>query len=183
VPRSEGIERGPYRESVSYEAELAPEQLLFEQAQAIERLPSEEREAAQHRLRELKVVLIRRIISDQLGYIDIAKDWFSVSDLEDIWRRRIGLGKIGGKAAGLFLAARILQKIGDESIQASLRVPESYFLGSDVMYIFMAMNGLMHWNDQKYKTEEQIRTEYPQIQEQFRAGDLPPEVVKELRHP
>jgi hypothetical protein len=49
------------------------------------------------------------------------------------------------------------------------------------MYIFMAMNGLMHWNDQKYKSEEQIRVEYPQIQEQFRAGVLPPEVVKELR--
>ena len=67
------------------------------------------------------------------------------------------------------------------SIRACLHIPESYFLGSDVMYIFMAMNGLMHWNDQKYKTEEQIRTEYPQIQEQFRAGVLPPEVVKELR--
>ena len=49
------------------------------------------------------------------------------------------------------------------------------------MYIFMAMNGLMHWNDQKYKAEEQIRAEYPQIQEQFRAGVLPPEVLKELR--
>ena len=25
------------------------------------------------------------------------------------------------------------------------------------------MNGLMHWNDQKYKTEDQIRRDYPQI--------------------
>lgn len=166
---------------VSFDAELAPESLLFEHARAIEGMPLPEREAWQHRLRELKVVLIRKLISDQLGYIDIAKDWFSISDLEDIWHRRIGLGKIGGKAAGLFLAAHILEKIGDDSIRACLRIPESYFLGSDVMYIFMAMNGLMHWNDQKYKSEEQIRTEYPQIQEQFRAGVLPPEVVKELR--
>ncbi len=178
----EGAEPLPVDMLATFNPELAPEQLLFERALAIEHLPPDEREARQHTLRELKVVLIRRIISDQLGYIDIARDWFSVADLEDIWRRRIGLGKIGGKAAGLFLAAHILEKIGDESIRQCLRIPESYFLGSDVMYIFMAMNGLMHWNDQKYKSEEQIRTEYPQIKEQFRAGVFPPEVVKELRH-
>jgi hypothetical protein len=39
---------------------------------------------------ESKVVIIRSMISDQLRYINIAKDWFSVSDLEEIhglsWR-------------------------------------------------------------------------------------------------
>jgi hypothetical protein len=140
-----------------------------------------ERARWEHRLRELKAVLIRRLISDQLAYISIAKNWFSVSDLEDIWHRRIGLGRIGGKAAGMLLAGHILNQVGNESIRACLCIPESYFLGSDIMYIFMAMNGLMHWNDQKYKSEEQIRTEYPQIQEQFRAGVFPPEVLKELR--
>lgn len=166
---------------LDFDPEFAPESLLFEHARAIERMPLPDRRDWEHRLRLLKVVLIRKLISDQLGYIDIAKDWFSVSDLEDIWHRRIGLGKIGGKAAGLFLAAHILEKSGDEAIKACLRIPDSYFLGSDVMYIFLAMNGLMHWNDQKYKSEEQIRTEYPQIQEQFRAGVLPPEVLKDLR--
>ncbi len=179
--KPESIEVGPGEMLATFNPEVAPEALLFEQAMAIERMASPERETWKHRLRELKVVLIRKLISDQLGYIDIAKRWFSVADLEDIWRRRIGLGKIGGKAAGLFLAAHILEKLGDESIQQCLRIPESYFLGSDVMYIFMAMNGLMHWNDQKYKSEEQIRTEYPQIKEQFRAGVFPPEVLKELR--
>jgi len=161
--------------------DFAPESLLLDQAFAIERMPAQERAAREHRLRELKAILIRRLISDQLGYISIAKDWFSLSDLADIWHRRIGFGKIGGKAAGMLLAACILNKAGDDSVRACLRIPESYFLGSDVMYIFMAMNGLMHWNNQKYKTEEQIRTEYPQIQEQFRAGVFPPEVLKELR--
>lgn len=165
----------------SFDPELAPENLLFEQALAIERMPDQERIIWEHRLRELKVVLIRKLISDQLGYINIAKNWLTISDLENIWRRRIGLGKIGGKAAGMLLAASILNKAGDESVRACVHVPESYFLGSDVVYIFMAMNGLMHWNTQKYKTEEQIRAEYPQIQEQFRAGVFPPEVLKELR--
>ncbi len=164
-----------------FDPELVPESLLLDQAQAIERLPDRERASLEYRLRELKVVLIRKIISDQLGYIDIAKDWFTIADLTDIWQRRIGLGKIGGKAAGLLLAARILDRVADESLKACLRVPESYFLGSDVIYLFMAMNGLMHWNDQKYKPEEQIRAEYPQIKEQFRAGVFPPEILKELK--
>lgn len=164
-----------------FDPEFIPESRLIDHALTIERLPPEDRAPLEHHLTELKVTLIRRIISDQLRYIDIAKQWFTVTDLGKIYQRRIGFGRIGGKSAGMLLAACILNKAGDESVRACLHVPESYFLGSDVMYIFMAMNGLMHWNNQKYKPEEQIRTEYPQIQEQFRAGVFPPEALKELR--
>ncbi len=179
--KAEARSPAPLDVLADFDPELAPEHLLFEQAEAIEKLPIAERASLEYRLRELKVVLIRKIISDQLGYIDIAKDWFTIADLADIWHRRIGLGKIGGKAAGLLLAACILNRVADEAVKAHLFIPESYFLGSDVIYLFMAMNGLMHWNDQKYKSEEQIRAEYPQIKEQFRAGVFPPEILKELK--
>lgn len=161
--------------------ELAPENVLFEQAYAIERVPPEERHILEARLRELKVILIRRLISDQLAYINIAKDLLTIGDLEEIHRRRIGNGKIGGKAAGLILAARILQAKADEELKAAIRIPPSIFLGSDLIYIFMAMNGLMHWNNQKYKPEDQIYRDYPLICEQFAAGKFPPEVVDQLR--
>ena len=49
------------------------------------------------------------------------------------------------------------------------------------MYLFMAMNGLMYWNDQKYKPEDQIRLEYPRIQDEFQAGIFPPEILKVLK--
>jgi hypothetical protein len=29
-----------------------------------------------------------------------------------------------------------------------LRVPESWFIGSDLLYTFMALKHLFHWNDQ-----------------------------------
>lgn len=48
------------------------------------------------------------------------------------------------------------------------------------MYTFMAYNGLMHWNYQKYKVEEQIRAEYPQIQRDYLAGEFPSDVLDEL---
>jgi hypothetical protein len=42
------------------------------------------------------------------------------------------------------------------------------------------MNGLMYWNDQKYKSEEEIRGEYSQIKAEFKAGKFPPEILAEL---
>ena len=118
-------------QQVTFNPELAPEELLFEQAMAIERMPADERVLLDHRLEELKVVLIRRIISDQLAYLNIARDWFSIADLIQIRKNKIGYGKIGGKAAGLLLAARILEKVADDSLKKHICVPESYFLGSD----------------------------------------------------
>jgi len=166
---------------IPIDPELAPEEVLFDQARAIERMPDADRLALDHHLRELKVVLIRRIISDQLAYINLAKDWLTIADLAKIHRRKIGPGKIGGKAAGLVLATRILEETAEESLRPFIRSPESYFLGSDLMYVFMAMNGLMHWNDQKYKPDDQIRDEYASIQEQFQAGGFPPEFLQLLK--
>jgi hypothetical protein len=164
-----------------FDPEIAPETCLFKQAKAIELLPEGEQPAWEHRLCELKVAIIRRIISDQLAYINVAKEWFTFDDLEQIYQHKIGYGKIGGKSAGMLLAARILNEVADETLKAGIQVPESYFLGSDLMYIFMVMNGLMHWNNQKYKTEDLIRAEYPLIREQFQAGVFPPEVLEEVR--
>ncbi|HKZ54850.1 MAG TPA: PEP/pyruvate-binding domain-containing protein [Anaerolineales bacterium] len=166
---------------LSFDPELIPESRLIEHALSIERLPTGDRAALEHHLTELKVTLIRRIVSDQLDYINIAKRWFTVADLADIYRRRLAFGRIGGKSAGMLLAARILNEVGGEDLRASVSVPESFYLGSDLMYIFMAMNGLMHWNDQKYKPEDQIRAEYPQIQEEFVAGEFPPEILVEFQ--
>ncbi|MBE0410994.1 MAG: PEP/pyruvate-binding domain-containing protein [Anaerolineales bacterium] len=166
---------------VSFNPELAPEFMLFEQAQSLEQMEPSERERAAARLQEIKVVLIRRLISDQLAYINIAKEWFAVADLAEIKRRKIGEGKIGGKAAGMLLALRILNEVADDQIKASLDIPISYFVGSDVMYSFMAVNGLLHWGDQKYKPEEQIRTEYPQIVEDYLSGEFPIDILEELK--
>jgi hypothetical protein len=166
---------------LSINPELAPQELVFEQAMRIESMPAEERARYEARLQESKVVLIRQLISDQLRYINIAKEWFTIADLADIRRRKLGAGKIGGKAAGMLLAHRILQDSSDIARRTCLRVPESYFVGSDVMYTFMAINNLAHWNDQKYKTETEMRAEYPHIVEDFEKGEFPPDLIQKLQ--
>jgi hypothetical protein len=165
----------------SFDPDLIPEARLIEHALSIERLDPKERAPLEHHLTELKVTLIRRIISDQLSYINIAKQWFRMADLENIFNRRMGFGQIGGKAAGMLLACRIIQAAASQHLNECIQIPESYFLGTDLMYIFMSMNGLMHWNDQKYKSEEEIRADYPEIQKDFVAGEFPPEIVVEFK--
>ncbi|MDD5369495.1 MAG: PEP/pyruvate-binding domain-containing protein, partial [Anaerolineaceae bacterium] len=166
---------------LSVNPELAPLDLLFEQALSIEKMPDDEKAKFEPRLRETKVVLIRNLISDQLGYINIAKQWFTVTDLAEIRKRKIGSGRIGGKAAGVMLAWRILNETGDPELRRRIHIPESYFIGSDMLYTFMSINNLVHWNDQKYKPEEQMRAEFPQIQRDFEAGAFPPDVLERLR--
>jgi hypothetical protein len=166
---------------VSFNPELAPQPMLFEHAAAIEKLSADKRTRFEARLQEVKVVLIRTLISDQLAYVHIAREWFSISDLNDIRRRKIGQGKIGGKTAGMLLAARILNSIGGDEIRQHLRIPESYYMGADISYDFVSFNNLAHWNDQKYKPEAQIRAEHPLIQKDFLNGEFPPESRDELR--
>jgi hypothetical protein len=135
-------ERGEPPDMVTFNPELAPQDMLFQQAELLERLPSEKRKVFEARLQEIKVVLIRTMISDQLAYlpalaqvqVNIARKWFTVDDLKDIRRRKIGYGKIGGKSAGMLLAYRILNEVAPAEVRAAIRTPVSYFLASDLFY-------------------------------------------------
>jgi hypothetical protein len=167
--------------TLSVNPELAPLEMVFEQAFAIERMPPAERAPLEARLKESKVVIIRTLISDQLGYLDVAKEWFTIADLSDIRRRKIGTGRIGGKTAGMLLAQRILMNAGDPEILDCIKTPDSYFIGSDVFYTFMTINNLVHWNDQKYKTEDEMRADFPAIVKDFEAGQFPPDILDQFR--
>jgi len=162
--------------------ELVPMELVFEEAEEIEALAPEQRSHLEARLQEAKVVLIRTMISDQLRYINIAREWFSISDLVEIRRHKIGAGRIGGKAAGMLLAGCILRKTFEEGFNDILRMPESYYFSSGELYTFMAINELSRWNNQKYKSEEQMRQEYPQIIRDFEGGRFPFDTMAKLRN-
>lgn len=168
---------------LNFNPEISPWEVLFRQGEIYERLPANEFERGQHHLEEIKVVLIKRLISDQLPYIAVAKRIFSIRDLRYIYDRRIGSGKIGGKAAGLMLAWRILKQDPDESnqINAFIGIPQSYFIGTEVIYEFRLMNGLDHFMNQKYRMLSEIRAEYPRIVEAHLAGQFPPTIVEQLR--
>ncbi len=169
---------------LTFNPELAPWDMLFAQGEAYEALPPEERAKVRHHLREIIVVLIKGLISDQLGFVGIAKDFFTTADLTAIRRRRIGRGKIGGKAAGMMLAWKILgltESNGQMDFRSRVVIPESYFIGADVVYDFMSLNDLHYLNDQKYKSREEIEADYPHVREVFIGGRFPDDIVEGLR--
>lgn len=168
---------------LSFNPEVAPWEVLFRQGELYEQLPAAEREGVQHHLEEIKVVLIKRMISDQLPYIGIAKRIFTIGDLRYIFSRRIGSGKIGGKAAGLMLAWRILQgeSADDAGIGPFVGIPRSYFIGTEVIYEFRLINGLDHFMNQKYRSLADIREEYPRIVEAHLEGHFSPGIIQQLR--
>ena len=163
---------------LTFNPELAPVDLLLRQVKLYETLPESERAKVRHHLEEITVVLTRTIVSDQLSFVRVAKAWFTASDFEFIRARRIGTGKIGGKAAGILLAYKILQKAAPE-IAGQISLPQSYFVGANIFYDYKALNQLEH--NQKYKTAEQIRAEYPAIQEQHLQARFPEEIADRLR--
>jgi hypothetical protein len=168
---------------LTFNPELAPHDLLFSQGGRYEKLPPEQQGRVRHHLREIVVVLIKSLISDQLGFVGIARELFTIADLNGIRRRRIGRGKIGGKAAGMMLAWKILSLEGSNremDLVSRVVLPESYFIGADVFYDFISLNNLHYLNDQKYKSREEIAADYPHVREAFVGGHFPQEVVDGL---
>ena len=171
-------------EELTFNPEISPWKLLFRQGELYEQMPPHERELVEHHLEEIKVVLIKRMISDQLPYIGVAKKMFDISDLRRIYRRRIGAGKIGGKSAGLLLAWKILRiadKKSGQSLNATVEIPDSYFVGTEVIYEFRLKNGLDHVMNQKYRPLHEIREEYPNIVEKHLQGKFPEKIIRGLR--
>ncbi len=168
---------------LKFNPEIAPWQMLFEQGTRYENLPPNERQAVEHHLEEIKVVLIRGMITDQLPLIGVAKRVLSISDLVNIYNRRIGSGKIGGKAAGMIIAWKILQQHDAEigaDISEQVAIPESYFIGTDVMYDFRRSNKLEDRMNQKYKPLDTIRAEFPKVIELHEAAKFPRRIVEKL---
>jgi len=169
---------------LNFNPEIAPWELLFQQGEIYEAMPKPERKKIKHHLEEIKVVLIKRLISDQLPFIGVARKEFTIADLRHIYRNRIGSGKIGGKAAGMLLARRILRKKDPElgpDISDSIRIPDSYFIGTEVIYDFRLINKLNHFMNQKYRPLDEIRDMYPKIVEAHLKGVFPENIVEQLR--
>ena len=111
-------------------------EVLFHQMETFAKLPPAEQARSRHHMQETKVVLIKALISDELDFVRVAKEYLNYEDLLWIRQHRVGRGKIGGKAAGLVLAWKILQvtldRFCDTCQQIKLDIPETYFVGADV---------------------------------------------------
>jgi hypothetical protein len=162
--------------------------LIAEKVKAFCALPKGQTRIPESEALAVRVALIRHFISDQLEFIGVAKRHLTIRNFEDLVDHVIGtdsgIGRIGGKAAGLFLAQRILERARKEDPDAPsirVRTPESYYLRSDVIEQFLDHVGLVELQSHKYKSIDEIHNEYGMILEMFKNADFPPGVVSQLR--
>lgn len=178
--------KAPHKKKVevTLNPEMAPWALLLSRAEEYERLPAEERKKVEHHLQEILVVITKTLISDHLRFIGISRQYFNILDLKKIIECRVGRGKIGGKAAGMLLAYKILQTSDPEDkidVSRHVTIPQSYYIGADVFYDFLTSNNLLNYMNQKYKPGEQIESEANQIKQAFMRGRFSEDIRRWLR--
>jgi len=142
-------------------------------------------ELSSQREKSFRVALIRRLLSDQPGFINIAKNFIEVDDFNDVMNRIIfpvdSHGKLGGKSSGLFLANHILSKSSrDKELLSKIKIPKTWYITSDGMINFLDYNNLEDIIEQKYKDIVQVRQEYPYIIHVFKNSHFDPEILKGL---
>ncbi len=131
------------------------------------------------------VNLIRKLMTGQLRFIRITKQFVEMEDFFDLLPQMIfpkeSIGMLGGKGCGLFLASQIIKKMSEEYEELKdIKVPKTYYVTSDGLHKFLSYNQLEDIIEQKYKDIAQVRQEYPHIIEIFKKSSFPPEIVQKL---
>ena len=168
---------------LTFNPELAPWDMLFQQAEKYTNYPPELFGKVKHHLQQINVVLLKGLVSDQLAFIGIARKFIDIYSLKQIRSRRTGRGKIGGKSAGMYLAYKILtQATPDDPFDFSdyIDIPETYFIGSDVYYDFKIINDFEQFTGHKYLSSEEIEERYPALQKAYANGRLPNSITDKL---
>ncbi|MDL1949958.1 hypothetical protein FBQ97_09120, partial [Acidobacteria bacterium ACD] len=161
---------------------------LADIAQALDRYHHEaldDRQLSHPIQTELRVALARRYLTDQLDFVAAAKENVDVADYWELSRRVISPprshGKIGGKGAGLILAAQIVRRSAEYSdALRDIRIPKTWYVTSDGVLDFIEYNHLEDLYNRKYLEIDQVRREFPHIIQVFKNSRFSPEIVKGL---
>ena len=132
----------------------------------------------------LKQELCRMVIGAHPEFSRLALRYITLNDLLQIRRRMIGSGRIGGKAAGMLLARRILMTRQDNDevdFAAVLEDHDSFYVGSDVFFTFLVDNQLFRQRLQLTQDSELSWAEFEGIQERFLEGRFPPNVMAQFQ--
>lgn len=127
--------------------------------------------------RWLTVELARRFLTDHPKLIDIAQKYVTVEDFSKLLDFYLcspnGIGKIGGKGSGFFIANKILALRQEESGQfPQVRIPKTWFLSAEELTSLIEGNGLDELNEFKYRDLSEIRTNYPRIIQMMKNAKL-----------
>lgn len=130
----------------------------------------------------LKHELVRMMIGDHPSFNRLADEYFTIDDLIGIRNRLIGTGRIGGKAAGMLLARRILLNSEDQpDVAQVLEAHDSFYIGSDVFFTFLVKNDLFQMRLQLTRDSQITYEEFEDVELRFLQGEFPPEIMDQFR--
>ena len=84
--------------------------------------------------------ILRLIAGSDEKMLLLAENYFDMEDLHNIKARMIGSGAIGGKAVGMLLARKILEKEVPELWAGRIEKHDSFYIGADVFYTYIVQN-------------------------------------------
>lgn len=134
----------------------------------------------------VRVALARRFLTESLPFIQVAKKHMTIHDFGSLLRRVAGpsqgSGRLGGKAAGMILAAHVLKCEGrGNPLLAKVRTPETWFLASDGLFDFVHYNALEDLQSFKFSSIEEVRHNFPYIEQVFKHSFFSPDVLHQLK--
>ena len=134
----------------------------------------------------VRVALIRRFLTESLKFIGIGKRHLSIYDfgkiLSHVTGPAQGNGKLGGKAAGLILSARILRRNGKGNpLIESIRTPKTWYITSDGIYNFLRHNSLEDLWSLKFSPLEEVRQTFPYLEQVFKNSFFSHEMYQQIQ--
>lgn len=161
---------------------------LAELADALQRFKHggvEERELSPATRAGLRASLTRRFLSDQPGFVNTAREYLEVADFHELAQHIVyparSYGRLGGKAAGLLLACKVVARSPRYAgLLEGIRAPRSWYVPSDGLAEFMELNELNDVLNRKYDDPDRVRLEYPLVVQLFKSSFFPPEMLRGL---
>jgi hypothetical protein len=136
----------------------------------------------------IRVSLLSYYLSSQIPFVSLAKKHVVIRDIDDILDHTIGHreypGRLGGKAAGMIVAQKILLPIlkqPDPEFERYLRVPDTWYVSSGVLSDFIDRNGFHFFHSHKYRDREAIEAQVKDVEGMFAAATFPPDVMAAFR--
>ncbi len=133
----------------------------------------------------LRAALARRFLTDQLEFVNTAKQYLEIADFHELCQHIVypprSHGRLGGKAAGLFLASRIVARSPEyRDVLGDIRIPRSWYIPSDGILDFIHHNDLEDVYSRKYVDPDRVRLDYPYIVQLFKSSFFSPDILRGL---
>lgn len=123
---------------------------------------------------------IRTMMSRDPHIGRLLAQYFTPEDYFLVQSRMLGTGSIGGKACGMLLARKIVERTEPEAA-ARMEPHDSFYLGSDAYYTYIVSNRFWHLRIRQ-KTHEGYFTQAKPMQEAFLCGRFPEAIRKQFMH-